>query len=321
MRDFKMSTLPSTDGVNTLAVYTMEPDGAPYKGIVQLVHGMTEHIARYRHFAEFLCDNGYIVVGNDHLGHGKTSDNGGEDGYFGKKGSHIFVLRDVAKLMEKTRERFGNLPYFIFGHSMGSFFTRVLCYTYKSKLPNGVIISGTGGPNKSINSALFFSDLFRVLKGAHSHSKMLNDLAFKGFNLKIKEPRTAMDWLTRDEAVVDIYVEDKKCMFKFTTSALHELFSIHHKANNKDLVAKTPKTLPMLFISGNEDPVGLYGVGVAEAFEIYKQAGIEDLTLRLYPDARHELINETNKDEVYAQLLDWLNAHNKNNNDTTTDRN
>ncbi len=312
MREFTMSTLPSTDGENILAVYTMLPPDKEKIGVVQLVHGMTEHIARYRHFAEFLSDAGYIVVGNDHLGHGKTSENGGKDGYFGRKGSHLFVLRDIVKLMEQTKSLYGDLPYFIFGHSMGSFFTRVLCYTYKSKMPTGVIISGTGGPNSSIKSALFMSDVFRILRGQYGYSKMLNNLAFKGFNLGIKEPRTDLDWLTRDESVVDIYIKDKKCMFKFTTSALHELFSIHYKANEPSLVMRTPKDLPMLFISGTEDPVGLYGVGVAEAFELYQKAEIKDLTLRLYPDARHELINETNKDEVFAQLLTWLNAHNKN---------
>ncbi len=313
MQEFIIETMPSSDRINTVAVYRMEPIGQPAIGIVQITHGMTEHIQRYRHFASFLCDAGYIVVGNDHLGHGITSDLGGRDGYFGKKGSHQFLLSDLKNLFDDTKKRYGNLPFFMFGHSMGSFFARVFCYTYNS-LPDGLIISGTGGPNKLALAAMKMADVQIALKGDISYSKMLNDLVFKNFCINIPQPRTPMDWLTRDAEVVDIYMADKKCTFSFTTSALLELFTINHKANKLKNIRKTSKNLPIIIISGEADPVGLFGAGVVETYEMYKKAGIADLTIKLYPQARHELHNELNKEEVFSQLLSWINAHNKNDN-------
>ncbi len=313
MQDFLIDTMPSSNMINAIAVYRMEPIGKPAIGIVQISHGMTEHIQRYREFANILVNAGYIVVGNDHLGHGKTSDLGGKDGYFGKKGSHQYILSDLKNLFDETKKRYGNLPYFMFGHSMGSFFARVFCFTYNS-LPDGLIISGTGGPNSLGVVAMRLADIQIALKGDVSYSKMLNDLIFKNFCLKIPEPRTSMDWLTRNTEIVDTYMADKKCTFSFTTSALLELFTINNKANNLKNIRKTPKTLPIIILSGEEDPVGMFGAGVVETYEMYKKAGILDLTIKLYPQARHELHNELNKEEVFSQLLSWINAHNKNDN-------
>ncbi len=315
MREFVIDIMPSSDSTNTIAVYRMEPEKGHAVGIVQIVHGMTEHVERYRDFANLLCNVGYIVVGHDHLGHGKTSDMGGKDGYFGKKGSHQYLLSDIKNLFDDSKKRYGNLPFFMFGHSMGSFFARVFCYTYDT-LPDGLIISGTGGPNPLSGFAVRLADFITSTKGDHAYSDMLNDLAFRNFCVKIKNPRTTMDWLTRDPEVVDRYMADKKCTFKFTASALMELFTINNKANKLSNVRKTPKSLPIIFISGEEDPVGLFGSGVIEAYTLYQKTGIKDLSLKLYPDARHELHNEINKEEVFDQLIGWINAHN--NHDNTT---
>ncbi len=315
MQDFIIDSMRSSDNVNTIAVYRMEPINISPIGVLQITHGMTEYLERYKEFANMLCNAGYIVVGNDHLGHGRTSDNGGMDGYFGKKGSHKYMLGDLKNVFDRFKKEYNGLPYYLFGHSMGSFFARVFCFTYK-ELPDGLIISGTGGPNQMSKAAIHLADALSKVKGDKGYSPRLNDLAFKSFCNRIESPRTQMDWLTRDADIVDRYVADKKCTFKFTVSALSELFMINYQSNLLKNVRKTPATLPILFISGEEDPVGLYGAGVAEAYELYRKAGITDLKIRLYPKARHELTNEINKDEVIAQLIDWLGAHVKD--DTTT---
>ncbi len=216
--------MPSSDRQNTIAVYRMEPINKKAIGIVQICHGMTEHLQRYQALANKFCDAGYIVVGNDHLGHGKTSDNGGRDGYFGKKGSHQYILSDIKNVFDDSKKRYNKLPYFIMGHSMGSFFARVFCFTY-NVIPDGLIISGTGGPNPAMRAAIRLADVVTAVKGDISYSKTLNDLAFKNFCIKIVDPRTTMDWLTRDPEIVDKYIADKKCTFQFTTSALMELFT------------------------------------------------------------------------------------------------
>ncbi len=315
MQDFIIDSMPSSDNENTIAVYRMEPKGIKPIGVVQIAHGMTEYINRYKAFANNLCDKGYVVVGNDHLGHGKTSDNSGSDGYFGEKGSYKFLLGDMKIVFDRFKKEYEGLSYFLFGHSMGSFFARVFCFTY-NELPTGLVVSGTGGPNPAGKFAIHLADTITKIKGPLGYSDMLNDLAFKSFCNRIEKPRTQMDWLTRDTDIVDRYVADKKCTFKFTTSALVELFTVNYRSNLLNNIRKTPKNLPILFISGEDDPVGLYGVGVTEAYNLYKQAGVIDTQLKLYPQARHELTNEINKDEVIAQLIDWLNAHNLH--DTTT---
>ncbi len=308
MQDFTMSRLRSSDNMGDLAVYTMLPQGKEPIGIVQISHGMTEHIGRYKLFANELCDAGFIVVANDHIGHGLTSDYHGMDGHFGGKNSHLLVLCDLRNVMHMTKEQYPGLPYFMLGHSMGSFFARTFAFTYKKDVDklSGLIISGTAGPNRKRKAAALMTNFLCFKDGEEALSPRMDLLLLQGFNDNFGEIVTGVEWLTRDKEIQNIYIKDKKCTFKFTVSSYRELIKINGTSNTARYIARTPQDLPVLFISGDKDPVGGNGTGVKNAYKLYEEAGVKDLTLKLYEGARHELLNETNREEVVEYLLNWL---------------
>ncbi len=312
MQDFDITWLLATDGIHRLAVYTMEPTGDTVRGIVQIVHGMTEHIGRYRAFAAYLAEEGFVVRGHDHVGHGKTAEAVGQDGYFGPGDGRSFLTEDMKLLYTETRERYGAaLPYTMLGHSMGSFLLRLYVARYPDAMPDAVIVSGTAGPNPAVWAGLMLARLAVVSYGATAPARLLHRIMFRGYLKRIASPRTEKDWLTRDAEVVSDYLADPDCMFRFTVSALAVLFWLHREANTRRSIEKTPETLPMLFMSGGEDPVGDYGKGVVAAARRYESCGCASLQLRLYPGARHELLQETNRVEVFADVLSFL--HNRQN--------
>lgn len=293
----------SSDGTTQISGLAYIPLGKP-KGILQISHGMCEYIGRYHRFMADMANNGFIVCGHDHLGHGESSP---EDqyGYFGEKDGYKNLVEDLHRMTLLIKDKFEPLPYFLLGHSMGSFITRLYISQYSEEL-DGVIICGTGGPNPMSKFGTTLSRLTAAVKGPYHRSSALDRMAFGSFNKKFSPARTSKDWLTRDEAIVDTYLNDKKCMFLFTACGFRDLTTLSTLANQAAWYESLNRSLPMLLISGTMDPVGNYGKGVKKVFDRLKNAGIRDVSLRLYPGARHELLNETNYQEVFDDINTWI---------------
>lgn len=296
----------SSDGIHKINGYRWLPDQGTYLGIVQIVHGMAEYVDRYDDFARFLCDNGYIVVGEDHLGHGDSVNNPQEWGYFAKNDGFDYIIRDLHALHIKQAREFPDLPHFFLGHSMGSFLTRIYISLYGKSLA-GAIIMGTGNQPWALAFAgKILASIVGAFKGNKYRSTFINNLAFGSYNKKFKPSRTPYDWLTKDEAIVDAYRNEPRCTFIFTVSAYKELFDGIMYVSKKSNAAKTPSDLPLLLTSGAKDPVGGFGKGVVHVYDMYKAAGSNDVSIQLYDDDRHEILNETDRHQVYQDVLAWL---------------
>ncbi len=282
-----------------------------YKGMFQLVHGMEEHIKRYDEFANKLVDNGYIVVGHDHLGHGNTAKSEEDFGYFGKEDGWNRLSEDVHILQNKISEEYPNLKYIIFGHSMGSLVVRTYLTQYKDKL-DGVILSGTSGQKGGLLIGRVLTKLIILIKGEKYRSKILEYLITGSFNKKFKPNRTNADWTTRDEEEVDKYKKDPKCGINFTANGYLNLLKGSYYLSKQKNIDKT-LDVPIFIISGDKDPVGGMGKGVIRVMKMLEKAGLNKVEIRLFKDARHELLNETNKTEVYKVIFNWLNKIIKNN--------
>lgn len=305
MKEFK---IPSTDNVNNLHVYCWEPDGKP-SAIVQISHGMTEHLKRYDDFASFLTKNGILVIGNDHLGHGLTAKE--EDyGYFGTNRSKTVVddLYEITKYAKKTYCSDGDkIPYILFGHSMGSFMARRYISTYGREL-SGVVICGTGSqPKPVLAMGLMLTRIIGAIKGDRHKPDLLKTIAFGSYNKRFTSPESEYAWLTRREDIVRKYEADKMCTFDFTVNGYKTLFESIEYIQNEENVNNIPKSLPVLFISGADDPVGNYGQGVNQVYKQYEKKNFESVQIKIYPECRHELLNEINHEEVYNDVLSFIN--------------
>ena len=302
---------PSADGLTTIHAAAWMPERQP-AAVLQICHGMTEYIGRYEGFAAFLADKGFVVTGNDHLGHGASVRTDADEdlhGYFADGDGNRCMIGDIHTLRTKTRERFSELPYFFLGHSMGSFLTRQYITQYGEGLA-GAIIMGTGSnPVSVLKGGMAVCRMIASCRGWHYRSALVDRMAGGSFTKRIRPLRTPKDWLSKDEAVVDRYVADPLCTFVFTLNAYYNMFRGMERMQEPEAVSAIPKTLPMLFVSGEEDPVGDYGKGVRKAFELYRKAGIRDLQMKLYPNDRHELLNATDREAVFRDLLGWLQAH------------
>lgn len=294
---------PSRDGVHTVHAREWVPEGSP-RGVVQLVHGVAEHIGRYDPAARFLAAHGYVVCGEDHLGHGLTA--GGKFGYFGPKNGWDLVARDIRRLRELEGEKFPSLPYVMLGHSMGSFLTR----TYLIRWPGTVdaaVLSGTG--QESAAAVAFGKTLSGALcrtKGPDYVSKTVNDLSLGAYNRAFKPNRTSSDWISRDEAAVDAYLADPLCGFLPTVAMFRDMMGGLQFIADKGNLSKMNKDTPVYFLSGDHDPVGSMGKGVRKVEELFRSAGCRDVTVKLYPGGRHEMFNEINRQEVFDDLLAWM---------------
>ena len=298
-------TFPSSDGVHTVAAAWWRPEGPP-RGVVQLVHGISEHIGRYDSFARFLAEHGFAVVGHDHLGHGGSIRTKADYGYFAEPDGNRAVLDDLHAMTLRTKERYPGVPYFLLGHSMGSFYARQYLCEYGQEL-SGAIIMGTGHQPKAL--VQFARSTCRALAAVHGwqyRSKLVANLSFMGYN-KGLEGRTTHDWLNRDAAEVDKYLADERCTFTFTLNAYYSMFSGILRLHDPAFLARMPKDLPLLFLAGTADPVGDRGKGVLRAIQSLKAAGVQNIRCKLYPGARHELLVETNRQEVFADIAAWLN--------------
>jgi len=297
----------STDGIHSIHARKCVPDSAPV-AIVQIAHGIAEHINRYDAFMTFLAENGILAVGNDHLGHGQSFTKEDDKGFFAEKDGWNVVVNDLHKLHEQMRAEYPDIPYVFFGHSMGSFLAR----TYMIRFPDdnaGVIISGTGHQQKlMITAGLTMADFLVSKNGARSVGDTLNGIAFGSYNNKISHPNTPFDWLSRDGAEVHKYVDDPLCGFVAKTGLYKDMMTGIKFITDPKNIAKMTKDVPVYFMSGEADPVGEYGKGVNRAYKAFCDAGMRDVFIRLYPKGRHEMLNEFNKDDVYANILAWIKA-------------
>ena len=299
---------PSTDGVSTVRAWLWEPDGdAAPRALVQIVHGMSEHAGRYREFAEFLCAHGFAVCANDHVGHGRTAATEADLGHMPIEEGEDVLVGDVQILRMQAIARLGiATPYVIFGHSMGSFITRVYLTRYAYGV-RAAIICGTGQqPRLLTGIGQAFTGLVSRVLGERHRSKIAHALGAGGFGRAIKGARTDVDWISTDPAVVDAYLADPLSGQVFTVGGYGTLARLAADAQKTQLVKRIPHGLPMLFIAGAEDPVGECGRGVHRAVEQYRAAGIELVDEIIYPGARHEILNEPIRGKVMADVLAWL---------------
>lgn len=297
----------SRDGKSRIhAVRYMPDQEADICCVVQIVHGMAEYVERYEEFAAFLTKRGCVVTGEDHLGHGKSVGEAGHCGYFCEQDPATVLVRDVHRLKKLTQALYPQAPYIIMGHSMGSFITRNYMYRYGTGI-DGAVIMGTGmQPRAVLVLSKAFAGIQRVFLGQKHVSRLIDKLAFGAYNKKIRNPATPFDWLSRDGARVQEYMDDPLCGFVFTVNGFAALFELISRLHDKKNLEKIPKTLPVFMVSGTADPVGDYGRGVNAAFDSLKGAGLEHVALKLYEGGRHELLNETNREEIMEDIWRWI---------------
>lgn len=274
--------------------------------VVQIVHGMAEYIDRYDEFASYLAGKGILVVGDDHLGHGKSVGQGDPYGYFCREDAPTVLVRDEHRLKKMTQEQYPNIPYIILGHSMGSFITRNYLLRYGSGI-NGAVIVGTGMQSKlTLVFARMLAGIQRIFCGPRHVSELLNVAAFGSYNKKIQPHKTIFDWLSRNEDNVKRYKEDPLCGFTFTINGFQTLFQLIWNLHDEKKLQEMPKKLPVLFLSGQEDPVGDYGRSVQQVYQSFLRAGMENVQIKLYPEDRHEILNEVDREDVYGDIYRWI---------------
>lgn len=283
-------TFKSASGLCDIHASSFKPADGQVRAVIQIAHGMAEHRARYEKFADALCRRGFAVYINDHLGHGESVSGKDELGFFGEKDGYLNFIADCHRLYEIAKKENPDAPYIFFGHSMGSFIARNYTYKYADEL-DGAVFCGTSAPNPAAGIAIKLASLIASVKGSHYRSKLIDSLAFGGYNSRF-EKRTAFDWLTRDNWQVDKYIEDELCGFLFTACGYRDLFSLLSSVSTKQWFETFPKQLPVLVISGSEDPVGNYSKGIHQVVDSLKAGGKDNTELRLYEGARHEILNE-----------------------------
>lgn len=292
----------SSDGIHQLAGKVYIPDG-DIKGLFQIVHGMTEHIERYHGFMQEVAENGYVVFAYDHLGHGHTAVDRSELGFIAHENGWKHLVDDVNRFAEEVREEFGaELPYFLLGHSMGSFIVRLAAE--KFDMNDKLIIMGTGGPNPAARSGIATVKLIKKIKGERYYSRFIEKLIFGAYNKKFGND-DPYNWLSTIEQDRIDYANDPLCTFHFTASAMEDLLHLSQECNTKRWFGSCVTKKPILLISGADDPVGNYGKGVKAVHDKLKANGA-DVKFKLYANARHEILNDICAKKVKKDILEFI---------------
>lgn len=279
------------------------------KGIIQISHGMAEHVDRYDHFARTLNEEGFIVYGHDHRGHGKTAGDMENTGFFADEEGWNRVVQDLYEVTHLAKKENPDIPLFLFAHSMGSFIGRHYLSLHGNEL-KGVILSGTGGdPGFMGKIGMMIARSEKKKKGARTRSPKLDNLSFGAFNKAFRPNRTDFDWLSRDPEQVDRYIADPYCGFICTAGFFVDLLEGLNTIHTKEMVERIPKNLPVMFMAGSMDPVGNQTKAVRKVADSYRQAGIRDVKEKYYEGGRHESLNEINRDQVAADIIAWIKGH------------
>ncbi len=293
-----------SNAVTTIQGAIWEPKEAP-RGILQICHGMCEYIDRYEPFAEFMESKGFLVCGDTHLGHKDSIFFEDDLGFFGDLDGWKYLVNDQDILRQKIQKQYPDIPYFLLGHSMGSFITREYITLY-SKGIRGYICCGTTGPKREASLAVLLAKLSKKIRGIHYRSAFLNRLAFSFYNKKFPKEEGAYAWISKNTENTKKYAQDPYCQFIFTTSGFLDLFTLVQRISSRHWVKMLDPSLPIFLISGEMDPVGNYGKGVKKIFKRLQKNGCTDLSLKLYPDDRHEILNEDDRLDVYQDILNWM---------------
>ena len=303
MSTLRYCSIPSTKEGAWLNVLVCLPEGRP-RAVLQMTHGMVEYIGRYEELARYLADRGIAAVGHDHLGHGGSVASKEDYGYFGRPDGNRLLLDDIHAVTRwaKALPELAGLPWFLLGHSMGSFYARQYVCEYGDELA-GAILMGTGWqPKAAVLAGRAVCHLLAAFRGWHYRSRFVNNLAFGSYNRSFEPARTPNDWLNRDEKEVDRYRAEERCSFRFTLNGYYSMFTGLARLCDPTLLDQVPKDLPVLFLSGDDDPVGDRGRGVNRAAQSLRAAGVRQVEVKLYPGARHELLVELNRQEVFADI-------------------
>ena len=300
-------TFISSDGIHNINCFAIYPESP--KAILQIEHGVAEHIERYVSFANKMAESGFAVFADDHLGHGKTISQNDEMCWFSETDGWKHVCDDVVKLRLIATEMFPNIPFVLMGHSMGSFIARTVAINY-SDLIDALVLSGTGHQDGLIiKLGKMVASIEKARNGgSKGKSPIIESLAFGAYNKKFAPNRTTHDWLTRDEKEVDKYIADSLCGMSVTIGLFEDMLTGFDYIRMPDNVSKIRKDLPIYMLSGDKDPVGDMSKGVITVYNLYKKCGIDDVTLKLYKDGRHELLNGPDREIVINELTEWLNT-------------
>lgn len=295
----------SSDNATRIHAMCWKPENE-VKAVLQICHGMMEYIERYQAFAEYLCERGFYVVGHDHLGHGQSVQSKEHYGFFHETKGNECVIGDIHKVRRMTAKEYPDVPYYMLGHSMGSFLLRQYLSMYGEGLA-GAIIMGTGDiPAPLLTAGKAACRSLAAVKGWKHRSAFVNNMGLGGYNKKFEPSESTKDWVTSDDEIRAAYEKDPLCSFVFTVNGYYHMFRGMEVLTKKETMEKIPKDLPVLFISGGQDPVGEFGKSVARIYKKYKENGMQDVDLKIYPEDRHEVLNERNRAEVYEFLYEWL---------------
>lgn len=278
------------------------PEGQP-KAVLQIVHGITEHVERYDHFADYMAGLGYVVVAEDHMGHGQSVNGHGIQGYF--HGGWFHAVEDTWHLFRNTRETYPNIPYIMLGHSMGSFMVRTILYLHPDSGLDGAIISGTcWQPAFAMPAIVKFMEAACHLVGETNVSGKLQKLVFGTYNARVEHQRTPLDWICRDRSVVDAHPMMQGLAPK--AGLLRDMMVGIAAIEKPENLAKMRKDLPVFLVAGGDDPVGNYGKGIHQCVSAFRKAGMTDVQVKIYPLSRHEILNEINKEAVFEDIRAWI---------------
>lgn len=301
---FERTSFLSADEKTAVAAYFWWSEEIKPRAILQISHGMCEYITRYDAWARRFVEKGFVVCGNDHLGHGHSAKSKNDLGFMAKRGGADLLVEDTHKMTLLAKEKFPDLPLVLYGHSMGSFVARWYLTRYGEELA-GALISGTAGPGQPTGLGKKMANAVAATRGDHHRSRFLTAMAFGSYNKKFQAEKSLFSWLTRDKAVRESYGDDPFCTFVFTSAGYDTLFTLLGTVSDKKWAHGVPKRLPVLLFAGDMDPVGNYGKGVKKVYERMLAAGC-NVQLKLYEGGRHEMHNEINKDEVFADLVLYL---------------
>lgn len=298
---------PSATGVCEIYGNTYTADDGQYNAVLVIHHGMAEHQERYIDFINYLTSNGFCVYMNDMANHGRSNQDYSLTGYFGEKDGYKALVEDLNTTFKKAKEENPDKKIFVMGHSMGSFITRCFTAWHNDAGFAAAIYMGTGGTNPMAALGDRVSGLVAKIKGCSSKSKLLDSMAFGSYNKQF-EGRTNYDWLTRDTNIVDKYIADRYCGFLFSAQGMNDLIKLNIAANTDEWYKAVPD-VPILLISGDKDPVGDYSKGILEVGDKLKKSGHTKVDVKLFKNARHEVLNEINRQDVYEYVKNFLQSY------------